>query len=112
MDKYISVYCTFGSLEKAKDVARALVAEKLVACINILPGAVSIYSWKGKVEEAAEAVFFAKTRKSLFGKIKARVLELHDYDVPCIVSLEINDGDKKFLRWIEKETAESNAGNN
>ncbi len=103
--KYITVYSTFGSAEKAAIAARALVTEKLIACANIIPSAISVYSWKGKTEEGQEAVMFAKTQKALFEKVKARILELHDYEVPCIVSLEISGGDEKFLRWIEKETA-------
>jgi periplasmic divalent cation tolerance protein len=108
MEKFISVYSTFGSADKAKEVARVLVDEMLVACANILPGAVSIYKWKGATEEGHEAVMFAKTRQSLFPQVKARILELHDYEVPCIVGLEISGGDEKFLRWIEKETLGNN----
>ena len=108
MDKFISVYCSFGSFDKAQGVARILVEEGLAACVNIVPGVVSVYKWKGKVEEGQEAIFFAKTQKSLFPRLKARVLELHDYEVPCIISLDIADGDKKFLRWIEKETVGDN----
>lgn len=99
------VYITAASPDEAETIGRALVAERLAACANILPGMRSVYRWKGVVETAAETVLIAKTRLELADALTARVKELHSYDVPCVVVLPIAAGLPEFLRWIDDETA-------
>ena len=98
------VYITAATPDEAEAIGRTLVAERLAACANILPGMRSIYRWKGAVETAAETVLIAKTRLELADALTARVKELHSYDVPCIVVLPIAAGLPEFLRWIDDET--------
>ncbi|MEF3698464.1 divalent-cation tolerance protein CutA [Desulfolutivibrio sp.] len=98
------VYITCESLEQARMIGRTVVAERLAACVNILPGMVSMYWWQGKIEEAAETVLVAKTRMTLADALTKRVAALHSYDVPCVVVLPILRGNPDFLRWIESET--------
>jgi periplasmic divalent cation tolerance protein len=103
MKKYSFVYITTGTKKEAKKIAKVLISEKLVACCNIFK-IDSVYWWQGKIEKAGEYGIFAKTKKSLVGKIIKRVKEIHSYSVPCIISFDIEKGNKDFLNWIEKST--------
>ena len=102
---FIFVYTTFGTQENAKVVAKALVEAKLVSCANIFPAIESVYSWEGAVQNDQEIVVIFKTQEALFPSVRDKILELHDYDTPCIVSLPIEKGHQPFLDWIEKETS-------
>jgi periplasmic divalent cation tolerance protein len=100
----VLVYMTAGSMEEARKIASALVEERLAACANILPQMESVYQWKGEIENDAEVVVIAKTKASLAEKLNARVLELHSYEVPCVVTMPITGGNPEFLAWIGEET--------
>ncbi|MBW2276100.1 MAG: divalent-cation tolerance protein CutA [Deltaproteobacteria bacterium] len=88
--------------DKAADLARQLVEERLVACVNILPGARSIYRWQGKICDDAEAVLLLKTEQARVAELTARLVELHPYDVPELVSLELvaGEGNPAYLEWV------------
>lgn len=101
---YCLAYMTAASVEQAKAIGRALVEERLAACVNVIPGMTAIYRWEGAVEEDGEAVLIAKTRDDLFEALAARVEALHDYDNPCVIRLDIAAGRQPFLDWIAKET--------
>ncbi|MYL84448.1 divalent cation tolerance protein CutA [Desulfovibrio aerotolerans] len=101
----VIAYVTTESVEQAERIGQALVAERLAACANILPGMRSIYRWQGAVETAGETVLIAKTRETLAQALINRVRELHTYEVPCIVVLPIIAGLPAFLRWIDDETS-------
>lgn len=98
------IYGTASSPAEARAIARALVQEKLVACVNILDGATSVYRWRGAVEEAAESIFIAKTTKALCGEALTRIQELHSYDVPAAVVYDMAGGLPAYLAWIASET--------
>lgn len=98
------IYITAGSRDKALSIARTLLDERLIACANVFDGATSIYRWEGKVEEAAEAVLIAKTATENVKRLTHRVLEIHDYSCPCVVSVRIGGGNLAFLNWIDAET--------
>lgn len=102
---YCLAYMTAASVEEAKSIGRALVEERLAACVNVLPGMVSLYRWDGAIEEAEEAVLIAKTRAEKFDALARRVEEIHPYDTPCAIRLDISSGLPPFLDWIAKETA-------
>ena len=97
------VYITAASTDEGATIGRALVEERLAACVNILPGMRSIYRWQGAVETADEVVLIAKTRAALVPALIARTREMHSYDVPCVVSLPILDGNPDYLRWLAEE---------
>ncbi len=101
------VYMTAADEDEAGRIGRALVAERLAACVNVIPGMRSIYRWQGEVHDDREVVVIAKTREALVDALVARVKELHSYDCPCVVALPIGAGNPDFLDWIEAETAES-----
>ena len=98
------IYITAPGMEEAEKISRALLEEKLVACVNILDGMKSMYWWQGKIESASEVVLIAKTRESLVDRAIEKVKSLHSYDCPCIVSLPIQKGNKDFLEWLDQET--------
>ena len=79
--------------------------ERLAACVNVIPGMVSVYRWEGELAEAEEAVLIAKTRTDKFDALAKRVEEMHSYDIPCAIRLDISSGLPPFLQWIAAETA-------
>lgn len=100
----IFIYVTTPSAAEARTIAEAVVADRLAACANIIPGMQSIYHWEGKIEEAQETVVIFKTRASLFQAVEARVKELHKYTTPCIVALPLTAGSQPYLDWLMAET--------
>lgn len=98
------LYMTCETVDEGERIGSALVAERLVACVNMLPGMRSMYWWQGKVEHAQEVVLIAKTRSYLVEKVTDRVKALHSYDVPCVVAISASGGNPEFLRWIAEET--------
>jgi len=98
------IYSTTGNIEESRKIARILVEEKLVACVNIIPKIDSVYRWKGKIEEDNESVILAKTKDENVKKTIQRIREIHSYETPDIVALKIDKGLKKYLDWIVDET--------
>ena len=99
MSEFLVVYIT-ASGENARDLASALVREKLAACVNRIPGVESTYTWEGRVERDTEDLLIVKTRTDLFDRLKQRVQELHGYDVPEIVGVPIAEGSESYLEWM------------
>ena len=100
----IIIFITASSEEEAKKIATALVNEKLVACVNIIPKIHSIYWWEGKVCQDDEVMLISKSKQSLFPAIMDRVKSLHSYKVPEIISFPISEGLPEYLNWIEEVT--------
>jgi len=100
----IIIFITASSEEEAKKVATALVNEKLVACVNIIPKIHSIYWWEDKVCQDDEVMLISKSKQSLFPAIMDRVKSLHSYKVPEIISFPISEGLPEYLNWIEEVT--------
>jgi len=99
------VYVTTESRDKAIEIGRALVGERLAACANVSGPITSIFRWDGAVQEGDEHVLIAKTRSDLVDRLQARVKALHSYDCPCVVALPIEAGHGPFLDWIVAETS-------
>ncbi len=100
----IVVYITAPSEDAAAVIARALVEQKLAACVNIVRNIRSIYSWQGKIEDDAEVLMIAKTQQKHFGALSEKVKELHGYDVPEIIAVPILKGSADYLQWIKDST--------
>jgi periplasmic divalent cation tolerance protein len=101
--QYKFVYATAGDIREAEKIGQCLVEEKLAACVNMFP-IKSVYRWKGKIERANEVAMIIKTREELVDRAISRVKELHSYEVPAIVVLDIEKGLADFLRWIDDST--------
>jgi len=101
---YIVVFITASSKEEADIIANSLVDSRIAACVNIIPGIKSIYTWKGNKEVSEECLLLAKTKQANFVKLKERVKTLHSYDTPEIVSVLMNDADDDYSNWIEEAT--------
>lgn len=97
-DKRI-VLTTAGSVDEARRIAEALVDRKLAACVNIVPKIVSIYRWKGKVEETEEWMLLIKTAAQ-FETVRDAILEMHSYELPECMSISIEDGSPEYLKWL------------
>jgi periplasmic divalent cation tolerance protein len=104
MERAVFVYTTWPSTVEAERAGRVLVERRLGACVNILPGMVSLYRWEGKVERAEETVMIVKTRASLAGQVEAAVKELHSYTTPAIVVLPVETMEQGYFRWLMAET--------
>ena len=98
--KYIIILCTIDNIENAKKISQLLVSEKFAACVNILPGLMSVYLWDDKVMQDSELLMIIKTKKALFEDVKTKITELHPYKVPEIISFDIADGASAYLDWI------------
>lgn len=100
MTDAIIVLVTAPTADKAAELARALVEAQLAACGNIVPGLRSIYRWEGKVQDEPEVLLILKTRADLFEPLRARIVELHPYDVPEVLRVDIAEGHAPYLSWI------------
>ena len=94
------VLTTTGSEDEARRIARALVERRLAACVNIVPQIASIYRWHEKVEEAREWLLVIKTTAAAFEAIRSAIRELHSYELPECICLDITDGSAAYLEWI------------
>lgn len=103
MTQYCLVYITAKDEEEANVIGKALVEEKLAACVNIHPIR-SIFRWQGEINQEDEMAILAKTRAELVDEVMSRVKELHSYEVPCIVVLPLEKGNPDFLEWISQST--------
>ena len=104
MDRAVMLYTTFPSLVEAEKAGRALVEDRLAACVNILPGMISHYRWQGAVERAEEAVMLIKTRATLAEEVRAAVKASHVYETPAILVLPIESVDETYFAWIVELT--------
>jgi periplasmic divalent cation tolerance protein len=101
-EEAILVFSTFPDAETARGVARGLIEAKLAACVNVLPGVESIYRWKGAIESSNEVLLIIKSTQWKYQMLEAKILELHPYEVPEIVSVRMDAGHVPYLRWIEE----------
>lgn len=96
---------TVGDHALALSMARALVDERLAACVNVVPGLTSVYRWRGKVCEDPESLMVIKTARARVEALTRRVKELHPYECPEVLALGPEQGIEPYLRWVEEETA-------
>ncbi len=103
MTDKIVVLSTCDSEEKAAQLARELVEQRLAACVNIVAGARSIYKWQGKIEDTEEWVLVIKSRGDSFEKLREAIMRLHSYEVPEVIALPVVDGSAAYLEWLDRE---------
>jgi periplasmic divalent cation tolerance protein len=98
------VLVTTPTPERAAEIARAVVEERLAACGNVVPGLRSIYRWDGAIQDEGEALLILKTTRAKFEALRERVLALHPYQVPEVIALPVEAGSAPYLAWIAAET--------
>ncbi len=103
-EKHIVVFITAETLGQCREIADALVGEKLAACVNIVPKVQSKFRWQGKIDSANESLLIVKTREAMLDKVIASVKSKHSYTVPEIIALPIVGGNKDYLDWIDEVT--------
>jgi len=106
MAEEIVILITAASPDEAAGIARALVDEHLVACVNIVPGVRSFFFWEGRRQEAAESLLVCKSRMPVFPRIAERVKALHSYAVPEVIALPVAAGLDSYLAWLRDSTTE------
>src|SRR5689334_23900657 len=106
-ERVVFVYTTHPSVVEAERIGRELVERRLCACVNILPGMVSLYWWQGAVERGEEAVMIIKTRAALAEPVRTAVRQLHSYTTPAILMLPIESVDRDYKQWLLTETEKS-----
>lgn len=98
----IAILVTFDRQEGALTCARALLEERLVACAQIDAPIRSLYLWQGALCDEVEVRLIFKTRRDLFEQACARIAQLHPYECPQIVALDIAAGHAPYLDWIDE----------
>ena len=93
---------TVGSAEDADRLARALVERRLAACVNVVPGVVSHYRWKGELQRDEERLLVIKTRAERIDALREALRELHPYELPELVAFEVSDGSEEYLKWLDE----------
>jgi periplasmic divalent cation tolerance protein len=94
------VLVSVPNAETAEKLGETLVGEELAACVNVIPGVRSIYRWKGAIERDQELLCLIKTTRAGFERLRARVVELHPYEVPEVVALPVEGGHAPYLGWL------------
>ncbi len=95
------IFCTCPDKNTAENLARLLVAGHVAACVNILPGLTSIYTWQGQIESAEEHLLFIKAHKDYYQAIETTLRKHHPYELPEIIAVSIERGLPEYLHWID-----------
>ena len=101
MTDKVVVLVNCSSLEEAGTIGRQLVAKRLAACVNLVPGVHSWYWWEGKVVEDNEVMVMIKTSRERLAELEKEVVRLHSYAVPEVIALQVVDGSRNYLNWID-----------
>ncbi|KPQ12608.1 MAG: periplasmic divalent cation tolerance protein [Saliniramus fredricksonii] len=104
MDQPLFVYTTFPDVQTARRIAGLLVAEKLCACLNLLPGMHALYRHDGAVAEDTEVAAIVKTRAALADAVEARIRDAHPYDTPVFFRIDVTTADAATRAWLMAET--------
>jgi periplasmic divalent cation tolerance protein len=102
VSRVVVVLLTGPTAELLRTIGGSLVKERLAACVNVLPGASSIYRWEDGVEESEEALAIVKTTADRLQALQTRVRELHPYELPEVLAIEPDGGSSAYLNWIRE----------
>lgn len=100
----LACFCTCPDPDTAARIADTLVAERLAACVQIVPGMRSVYRWQGRVEHAEEVQLLIKTVRERSDALIARIVQLHPYELPEVIAVEVVGGSDAYLDWIREQT--------
>jgi len=101
LSAFVMVYVSTPNRVEAEEIARVLLDEQLVACVNIVDSVTSLFYWEGKKESIKECLLIMKTRRDLFTVLEKHVKALHSYDVPEIIAVPIVLGSEKYFDWMK-----------
>lgn len=104
LSTFVIVLTTMPADDDAVVLARALVEERLAACVNVLEPMTSVYRWQGEVRQDRERQLIVKTRADLVDALRDRLPSLHPYDVPEFLVLPVADGSDRYLEWVREST--------
>lgn len=102
--QHILVITTCPGTISAKKIAQDLVTENLAACVNIIPGVQSFFSWVGKVDTANEHMLIIKTTSDNYEELESYIKKVHPYELPEIIAVSIESGLDAYLEWVSKNT--------
>lgn len=100
--EYIQIQCTAESVGQARQILKALLDEKLIACGSIMPLVESLYNWQGEIEQTQEVKIWMKSHNRHFKEIEKRILAIHSYEVPEILVFEVLKGNIHYMKWISQ----------
>ena len=101
----LEIHTTVGTRDEALLLARKLVSERLAACMQIVPSVYSVFNWEGRVQEQEECLLVIKSTEEAWPMLRDRLEQLHPYDTPEIVALEVKQGSFAYLNWVRECTA-------
>jgi periplasmic divalent cation tolerance protein len=104
LKKICVVFITTDGPKTSKKITDSALKKRLAACVNRVPGIISQYWWKGKLEKSKEELLIMKTKKALVQRLTAEVKRIHPYEVPEVVAVDVAKGNADYLRWVIKET--------
>ena len=104
----ILVISTLPDRESAEKLAHALIEQQVAACVNILPGATSVYRWQGKVESASETMVLIKTTMACYPALEIAIKKQHPYELPEIIAVPVSAGLPAYLDWVATESINTN----
>jgi periplasmic divalent cation tolerance protein len=105
VSEHCVVLSTVASALDGERLARALVERRVAACVSVLPGVASFYRWEGRVEQSEERLLLIKTRSDRFEELRATLVDLHPYEVPEVLALEVSKGHGPYLSWLDESVA-------
>lgn len=103
--RFCLVLVTVPTLKSARSLARGALEQRLAACVNIVPGLESHYTWKGKRDSASELLLIFKSRKSKLPALESFVKANHSYETPEFIVLSLAQGNAAYLNWLAAETS-------
>ncbi len=111
-EKALMLYTTIGGLSDAEKLGDELVSRGLAACVNIIPGVMSVYEVEGKIVHDHEAIMIIKSRENLKTRLLDGIRRLHPYELPAILVIHPDDCDGDYMKWIQRHTSRKGRGVN
>lgn len=106
------VMTTLPDAGTARDIAAALVASRLAACVSIQPACLSVYRWEGAIEQSQEVPLMIKTTSDRYPALEAELRRRHPYALPEIIAIPVTHGLPEYMEWVAAETIAEDAGQN